>query len=166
MRKERLLLGAYICLVVLIALVLALFAGCAAQNLTGTAKVHQTVTLSLGDACAIAVQAKAAYEAGTIPQTPTDRQVINDAGAACEDAKAAFVVVLQSETAYTNASTAEVTACGDPTSAQQSSAACVSAKSAANSAKVNRDTAQATVSSKIEVLATKATLAQGLLKAH
>lgn len=158
MKKDRLLISGTIFLLIACVGFAFIFGGCAASNLTGAAKVHQTVTLVLADECTAAIQAKAAYEAGTLPQTDAVRYTINDAGAACEQAKIAFTTALTAELAYRNAEALQVNACIPQAGAVPPPAnpQCEAAGRNTAAAKVASDNANAALSTKLASLPAKA----------
>ncbi len=155
-------------ILIVVAALCALFAGCAASNLTGIAKVNQQITLTLSDACTIANQAKAAYEAQSIPQTATARTIINDAGVACEQGKLAFNLTLQAEIAYSNAEIAQVSACSPQVGASASGTppaqqpACLQANQTVTSTKGSLDAATANLDAKLNDMAVKSNAARAI----
>jgi len=140
--------------------------GCAASNLSKPAQVNKTVTTIIADDCTIAVQAKALYEAEKIPQTDAARTAINAAGAACEEAKTAFIAALSAESTYRNAELTQVASCtpqqGMPDNVDLIPG-CKTAAAAAATAKQKMDNASADLSSKISTLTTKAGAAHSLV---
>jgi hypothetical protein len=138
-----------IVIVALGALVAFFVFGCASKNLTAPAKVHQTVTMAISDSCTAALQAEQLYNTGKIPQTEPTRKAINAAGAACEDAKAAFTLSLQAEQSYIGAQSVQVNACAD-----QTSAVCVQAQSNTAAAKAKVTATADDLNAKVSTLVT------------
>ena len=159
MRNKNLYLPEIIaaCFVIaIVACVLLFVDGCASRNLTGRAKAHQQITLIIADDCTAANSAKAAYKANKLPQTDAVRSAINDAVAACEDAKSAFNLALGAENVYRAMLAAEVNACA-PSQAvipPANNDACQNAAKTAATAKASADGANTTLDAKLAKLQT------------
>jgi len=127
------------------------FTGCAAAN-TASAPANQTITQIIAGAGAAASSAQAQYQGGQIPQTLAARTAINTLGAAYNDARAAFLVVLNAEAAYTQAQNAQIAICAPGTSPAAVNGLPITCASATASVA----TAQAALASANATLTTKA----------
>lgn len=141
-----------------------MFNGCAASNLTGPAKTHQQITLLIADDCTLANQAKLQYTAGKIPQTETARTAINDAGAACEQAKFAFMLVLTAEQQYRVAQAVQVTNCTPQTGLPVETPACEASAKNTDAAKLKVDNANADLDTKLSTMTAKAAVVKPLIQ--
>ena len=129
--------------------------GCSAITGTKAAPVNQTVTTVIADAGTVAIQAEQMYQAGQIPQTATARTAINDLGAAYNDARAAWLAVLQAESVYRATVNTQLAACAPASATGGGADACKTATAQASTAKVASDTANAALSTKISVMVSK-----------
>jgi hypothetical protein len=111
--------------------------------------------------CTVAIQAEQQYQAGTSPQTQTARTAINDLGNAYNQAKLVYLQVLSAETAFRDATQAQLQACMP---ASTNASACQSATATANTDKLALDTANATLSSSVNVLVSKTTAVKAIAK--
>lgn len=140
--------------------------GCAASNLPKAAQANRSVATIIADDCTIAVQAKALYETGKIPNTDAARYTINAAGAACEQSKTAFLLLLKAEQAYRDAEAAQVNAC-TPTPGTPENVdllpGCKTSAAAAADAKVKVDSASSDLSTAVSTMTSKASAAQSLV---
>lgn len=142
----------------LLCTVLLFGAGCAGKKPVTVAQVNKSVTTVIADAGTVAIQSEQAYQAGKIPQTAAARTAINDLGAAYEEAKRVFSMVLLAEGAYNASESTQLQAC-QPASSQggvvPDPAKCQAATQAAHTAKSSLDTAQANLSASLQALTTK-----------
>jgi len=125
--------------------------GCQKKPITA-ASVHQTITTAIADAGTVAILAEQQYQAGTIPQTPTNRTLINDLGNAYNKAKEVFQDVLSVEAVARSTTQIQINAC---TPAAANSAACDQATKNAQVAQANASAAQATLSNTVNALVTQ-----------
>src|SRR5882724_4026867 len=142
-----------------------LFAGCAAQKPVTAGQLNQTVTTVIADAGTVAISAEQAYQAGKIPQTDAARTAINDLGAAYEQSKRLFSLVLITEAAYNAKESAQMQAC-QPASSQgglvSDPANCQAATQIVRTAKTSLHTAQANLSASLQALTTKTAAVKAL----
>jgi hypothetical protein len=115
MTHKRLLSASVLCLSISLAALFFLVFGCAYLKSPKVATVHQDVTTAIADAGAAAFEAQREYTAGQLPQTPAVRTVINDLGSAYNDAKNAFLMLLNAESVYRGAQSQQLAACSPPT---------------------------------------------------
>lgn len=164
MKKQRLLLGATVCFTIAAMGVAWILGGCAAKNLTGIAKTNQQTAIVLADECTAAAHAKAAYDAGTIPQTAGTRAAINGAITACEDAKKAVNVALEAEIAYKNAVQSQVVSCTPQPGAitPPENPQCQAASQNTQAKKAASDNAIAAADSSLATLASKTAAVKSL----
>jgi hypothetical protein len=140
--------------------------GCAASNLSKPAQVNKTITTAIADGCTVAVKAKSLYEAGTIPQTPVARTIINDATTACQQAKTAFTVLLNAEIEYRNAEVTQVGTCTPQPGFSQNVEdipGCKAAGQATATAKIKVDGANAGLDAALATMTAKAGAANALV---
>lgn len=130
------------------------FTGCAAAT---PANAHQTVTEIVAGAGAAANTAEAQYASGAIAQTPANRTAINALGAAYNDARAAFLVVLRAEGTYTQALNAQIGVCAPgapPTSINGQPLTCAAASASVTAAQTALATANSALTAKTSALST------------
>jgi hypothetical protein len=87
---------------------LALLYGCAAKT---AASVNSNITSAIAGAGAAANQAETDYQNKVITQTPAARNTINALGLAYNEARNAFIVVLNAEAVYRGAEQLQLIAC-------------------------------------------------------
>lgn len=136
-------------------------AGCAAQKPVTAAAVHQTITEAIADAGTVAILAEQQYQSGTIPQTATNRTLINDLGNAYNKAKGVFQDVLAAEATARLATQSQLNAC---TPAAAASAACDQATKNAQVAQANASAAQVTLSNTVNALVTQTSSVKVIVK--
>jgi hypothetical protein len=137
-----------------------LLSGCQKKPITA-ASVHQTITEAIADAGTVAILAEQQYQAGTIPQTPTNRKLINDLGNAYNKAKDVFQDVLSAEAVARTTTQAQMNACAP---AAANSAACDQATKQAQVATANAAASQATLTNTVNALVTQTSSVKVLTK--
>jgi hypothetical protein len=135
--------------------------GCSAQKPITAASVHQTITTAIADAGTVAILAEQQYQAGTIPQTATNRTLINDLGNAYNKAKDVFQDVLSAEAAARSTTQMQINAC---TPAAANSAACDQATKNAQVATANAAAAQTTLTNTVNALVTQTSSVKAITK--
>lgn len=136
-------------------------AGCAAQKPITQATVHQTITTAIADAGTVAILAEQQYQSGTIPQTATNRTLINDLGNAYNKAKDIYSDVLAAEAAANSATQAQLAAC-TPSSANATS--CISATQSASTAQATLTQKNSTLETTVNALVTKTSSVKAIAK--
>jgi len=164
-RKNELRTAAILCFaIVVVVMGAAWLGGCAVTNPPSAATVHKTVTTVIADAGTVAIQAEQQYQAGTIPQTAEARNAINDLGNAYNQARQVWQQVLSAESAFRDATTAQLQACAPATTSPSATAACQSATATANADKVSLDAANASLSTSLNTLTTKTNSVKAITK--
>jgi len=135
-------------------------AGCAKKPITA-ASVHQTITEAIADAGTVAILAEQQYQAGTIPQTATNRTLINDLGNAYNKAKDVYQDVLQAEAASRSASLRQLSAC---TPAAANSDACSQATKTAQVTQADVTAKNATLTNSVNALVTQTSSVKVIVK--
>jgi len=165
--NRRVLATAFVCLLFVLITSL-LFVGCAARTVTAGA-ANQTVTMVIADAGTVAISAEQQYQSGKIPQTAAARTAINDLGAAYNDAKRVYTMLLTAEAAYNGNQLAQVTAC-QPASTQggvvPDPARCAAATQAATTAKAAADAAQVNLTTSLNALSAKTAAVKAITTAQ
>jgi ABC-type Na+ efflux pump permease subunit len=152
LRLSVLFLG---CAVVLVAL---LFCGCAAMHSAKAGSVNQNITVAIADAGTVANQAEQMYQTKQIPQTDAVRNSINGLGAAYNESKAAYLVLLTAEAVYQGTQNQQIMACtptGDGKSITSGPGSCADATQKANSAKAQLDSSQSALNGKVSTMVSK-----------
>jgi hypothetical protein len=133
--------------------------GCAAANGTkASVPLNENITAGIAAAGAAAIKAEQEYEAGQIPQTATNRQIINALGTAYNDALETYRLYLNAASIYQNAQSVQLAACA-PNAATTNlqiggkPADCPGATSAATSAQAALGGAQTTFNLKAAAMA-------------
>lgn len=136
-------------------------AGCAAQKPITQASVNQTITTAIADAGTVAILAEQQYQAGTIPQTATNRTLINDLGSAYNQAKDVYQDVLRAEALANSATQIQINAC---TPAVANSAACSQATKSAQVAQADVSQKNATLQNTVNSLVTQTSSVKVIVK--
>jgi hypothetical protein len=136
-------------------------AGCSAQKPITAATVNQTITTAIADAGTVAILAEQQYQAGTIPQTATNRTLINDLGNAYNQAKTVYQQVLSAEAAANGATQAQIAACAP---AAVNSTACGQATQAAQVAAASVTQQNATLQNTVNALVTQTSSVKAIVK--
>lgn len=135
-----------------------LFCGCGAMKPPKPGSVNQNITVAIADAGTVANQAELMYQAKQIPQTDAVRTAINDLGAAYNEARAAYLVLLTAETVYQATQNQQLIACtptGDGKAPASGPASCSDAAQKAASAKTQLDSAQTALNGKVSAMVTQ-----------
>lgn len=127
-------------------------AGCGPKKPITAATVNQTITTAIADAGTVAILAEQQYQSGVIPQTATNRTLINDLGNAYNRAKDIYQDVLSAEAAANSATQAQLTAC---TPATANATQCISATEAASAAQSAVTQKNATLQTTVNALVTQ-----------
>jgi hypothetical protein len=144
--------------------------GCAAAT---TTSVNRDITTGIADAGVTAITAEQEYQAGTIPQTPTARTVINDLGDSYNQAKAAWLLVLNAENAYRTAQNQQIAACtpvtsgsvaANPGSAPIATANCTAATKSATAAQAQVTQTQTALNTTVATMSTQTASVKAITK--
>lgn len=132
--------------------VLVGLAGCIGYN---AATANRDITSVIAGAGAAANQAEQAYQNKTISQTTGARTTINNLGAAYEQARAAYLAVLEAEQIYRNAENMQLTSCVPSLAAASAGSAsnCATITQSASAAQTKLQAAEAALNAKITALA-------------
>jgi len=142
-------------------LALAALYGCAAQT---TATVNRDITTVIAGAGAAANQAEQAYQNKTIAQTPGARNVINNLGAAYEQARTAYLAVLDAEKIYRAAEDAQLLSCRPSLTAASTGSAsnCQATTQSVTAAQIKLQAAESDLNAKVASLAAQTKAVQSL----
>lgn len=153
--------GAVLALLGTLCLVGAILTGCAAKT---AATVNRDVTTAIAGAGAAANQAEQEYQNKTIAQTPAARNTINTLGEAYNQARNAFITVLNAESVYRGAEQLQLVACSPKTVAPANPPAVDCTQTTQNVAKAQTDlqAAQSDLNAKISSLAAQTKAVQAL----
>lgn len=119
-------------------------AGCAAKT---AATANRDITTVIAGAGAAANQAETQYNNKTLAQNDTNRKVINDLGAAYNEARGAFIAYLQAQSAYQAAENQQMTICAPANSGGGTATSC----SVATATAQNNATAAATAKTALDI---------------
>jgi dihydroxyacetone kinase len=125
------------------------------------ATVNRDITTAIAGAGAAASQAEQEYQNKTIAQTPAARNTINNLGAAYEQARIAYLAVLDAEKIYQAAESAQLLSCS-PSQTATSATNCQASTGSVAAAQARLSAAENDLNAKISNLSAQTKAVQSL----
>jgi hypothetical protein len=140
-----------------------LFCGCAAMNSPKAGSVNQNITVAIADAGTVANQAEQMYQAKQIPQTETVRNAINDLGAAYNEARSAYLVLLTAESVAQGTQNQQLIACAPSrSSTTKGPGSCDDYTQKAAAAQTQLNVSQAALNEKVSAMVNKTNVVKAI----